>query len=195
MRETILPFTYTVKEILDYPSDVYFSNTGDMVGMFECMFDEFGIFCDIDYSADISRIKVNVKYDIEYDCSRGAILSVLYLDDRNIKIEFTNNISKDADIETIWYVEEDFIENYFEDYTYKTAKKEFEPFTLNIEVNTLDEAKSLWNRFNLNYRILCEATHSDYYNVEFENRLKTHKYWNQIDNILKDLGEEPDIEE
>ncbi len=118
-----------------------------------------------------------------------------YLKDRNIKIEFTNNISKDADIETIWYVEEDFIENYFEDYTYKTAKKEFEPFTLNIEVNTLDEAKSLWNRFNLNYRTLCEATHSDYYNVEFENRLDIHNYWKQIDDVLKDLGEEPDIEE
>lgn len=86
MRETILPFTYAVREILDYPSDVYFSNTGDMVGMFECMFGEFGIFCDIDYNADISRIKVNVKYDIEYDCSRGAILSVLYLDDNPIAI-------------------------------------------------------------------------------------------------------------
>ena len=112
-----------------------------------------------------------------------------YLKDRNIKIEVTNNVSKDADVETVWYIEEDLIENYYEGYTYRIAKKEFESFTLKIEVNTLDEAKSLWNRFNLNYNSLCEALlQSDYYTVEFKNRLNEYKYWKQIDNILKDLG-------
>ena len=71
--------------------------------------------------------------------------------DINIKIEFTNKVSKDADIGTIWYVEEDLIENYYEEFTYRIAVKKFEPFTLNIEINTIDEAKSLWNRFNLGY--------------------------------------------
>ena len=28
---------------------------------------------------------------------------------------------------------------------------------------------------------------------QFENRLKTHKYWNQLDNVLKNFGEEPDV--
>lgn len=112
-----------------------------------------------------------------------------YLKDRNIKIEFTNNVSKDADIETIWYVEEDLIENYYEEYTYRIAVKKFEPFTLNIEINTIEEAKSLWNRFNLNYNILCEAIQDKYYVVDYENRLHTSTYWKQLDNILKDLGE------
>ena len=113
--------------------------------------------------------------------------------DININIEFTNKVSKDADIKTIWYVEEDLIENYYEEYTYRIVVKEFKPFTLNIEVNTVDEAKSLWNRFNLGYVSLCEAMQSEHYEVEFKNRLNEYKYWKQIDNLLKDLGEEPDV--
>ena len=110
-----------------------------------------------------------------------------YLKDRNIKIEFTNNVSKDADIETIWYIEEALIENYNEEYTYRIAIQKFEPFTLNIEINTIDEAKSLWNRFNLGYDSLCEAIQGKYYKVESINRLNTHKYWKQIGKILNDL--------
>ena len=110
-----------------------------------------------------------------------------YLKDRNIKIEFTNNVSKDADIGTVWYIEEDLIENYNEEYTYRIAVKKFEPFTLNIEINTIDEAKSLWNRFNLNYHSLCEAMSSEHYKVECGNRIYTHKYWKQIGKVLNDL--------
>lgn len=112
-----------------------------------------------------------------------------YLKDRNIKIEVTNNVSKDADIKTIWYIEEDLIENYYEEYTYRIAVKEFEPFTLNIEINTIDEVKSLWNRFNLNYHSLCEAMSSEHYKVECGNRIRSHKYWKQLDKVLKSLGE------
>lgn len=111
-----------------------------------------------------------------------------YLKDNTLKVQYRWH-------DEAWMLLDDFIENYDEDMQLRIAKKEFEPFTLNIKINTIDEAKSLWNRFNLNYGTLCEATHSDYYNVEFENRLGTHKYWNQIDNVLKDFGEEPDAEE
>jgi hypothetical protein len=108
-----------------------------------------------------------------------------YLKDTSIKIQFR---WYDED----WMLLDDFIENYDEDMQLRVSKKEFEPFTLNIEVNTIDEAKSLWNRFNLNYNTLCRAL-CNLYNVEFENRISTHKYWTQIDDILKDFGEVPDV--
>jgi hypothetical protein len=108
-----------------------------------------------------------------------------YLKDTSIKIQFR---WYDED----WMLLDDFIENYDEDMQLRVSKKEFEPFTLNIEVKTLDEAKSLWNRFNLNYNTLCRAL-CNLYNIEFENRISTHKYWTQIDDILKDFGEVPDV--
>lgn len=109
-----------------------------------------------------------------------------YLKDNTLKIQYRWH---DED----WMSLVDFIETYDENIQLRIAKKEFEPFTLNIEINTIDEAKSLWNRFNLSYPSLCEAMQSEYYNVEFKNKLYTHKYWEQIDNILQDLGEEPDV--
>ena len=108
-----------------------------------------------------------------------------YLKDTDLKVHYR---WYDED----WMLLDDFIENYDEDMQLRIVKKEFEPFTLNIEVNTLDEAKSLWNRFNLNYNTLCRAL-CNLYNIEFENRISTHKYWTQIDDILKDFGEVPDV--
>ena len=66
------------------------------------------------------------------------------MQDNSLKIEYRWH---DED----WMLLDDFIENYDENMQLRIAKKEFEPFTLNIEVNTIDEAKSLWNRFNINY--------------------------------------------
>ena len=40
---------------------------------------------------------------------------------------------------------------------FEDTKQESEPFTLKIEINTLDEAKSLGNKFNLNFISLYEA--------------------------------------
>lgn len=85
-------------------------------------------------------------------------------------------------------IPKDIVENDVETKV-EATKLEFKPFTLNIEVNTLDEAKSLWNRFNLNYNVLCEAIQNKYYEVDYENRLRTSTYWEQLENILKDLGE------
>ena len=71
------------------------------------------------------------------------------------------------------------------------SNKEFEPFTLNIEVNTLDEAKSLWNIFNLKHTpLLYEVMQSKYYDVELGNRLNTYKYKELIEKVLTELGEE-----
>ena len=92
-----------------------------------------------------------------------------------------------------WKVLEGFNEECGENMQSRITKKEFEPFTLNIEINTLDEAKSLWNRFNLNNDTLCKSMGSLYYNVELQNIINDMKYWKQLDNILKDLGEEPDV--
>ena len=38
-------------------------------------------------------------------------------------------------------------------------KQESKPFTLNIEINNLDEAKSLGNKYNLDFLSLYEAIH------------------------------------
>ena len=105
-----------------------------------------------------------------------------FLRDNTLKIQYRWH---DED----WMLLEDFIENYDENMQLRITKKEFKPFTLGVEVNTLDEAKSLWNRFNLNYHSLCEAMSSEHYKVECEKRIPTYKYWKQLDNILKDLGE------
>ncbi len=46
-----------------------------------------------------------------------------YLKNPSVKIECTNNISKDVDIETIWYSEGNFIENYDENMYYRLKVK------------------------------------------------------------------------
>ena len=46
-----------------------------------------------------------------------------YLKNPSVEIECTNYISKDADIETIWYPEENFIENYDENVHYRLKVK------------------------------------------------------------------------
>lgn len=46
-----------------------------------------------------------------------------YLKNPSVEIECTNYISKDADIETIWYTEENFIENYDENVHYRLKVK------------------------------------------------------------------------
>ena len=107
-----------------------------------------------------------------------------YLKDNTLKIQYRWH---DED----WMLLDNFIENYDEDMQLRVSKKEFEPFTLNIEVKTLDEAKSLWNIFNLQYNTIYKALNSSY-NVEFENRIDIYDYWNQIDDLLQELGEEPD---
>lgn len=93
--------------------------------------------CDQDYKENFrgsSSIKLIKK-------EHRDILEA-YLKD-NVKIEYR------------WYdepwmvLEGDFIENYDENMQLRKVKKEFKPFTLNIEVNSLNDLKSLLNRFNL----------------------------------------------
>lgn len=107
----------------------------------------------------------------------------VYLKDTSLKIQYRWH---DED----WMLLDDFIKNYDENMQLRIYKKEFEPFTLNIEVKTLDEAKSLWNRFNLTNSSICEVS-DNYYGVDVKD--DSYVYWKQLDNILKDLGEEPDV--
>lgn len=97
--------------------------------------------CDQDYKEnfrDSSNIKLIKK-------EHSDILKA-YLKDKDIKTEYR------------WYdepwmeLEGDFIENYDENMQLRIAKKEFEPFTLNIEVKTLDDLKLILNRFDLDER-------------------------------------------
>ena len=94
--------------------------------------------CDQDYKEnfrDSSNIKLIKK-------EHSDILKD-YLKDKDIKTEYR------------WYdepwmeLEGDFIENYDENMQLRKVKKEFKPFTHNIEVNSLNDLKSLLNRFNL----------------------------------------------
>ena len=47
--------------------------------------------------------------------------------------------------------------------------------------------------FNLNYNKLCKAMQSEHYGVEYKNKLNTYKYWEQVNKVLKKLGEAPDV--
>lgn len=69
-----------------------------------------------------------------------------YIKDKSIKIEFNYNpLCK----HNKWVpIGGDFIDNYNEIYYYRISNK-FEPFVFKIKVETLDDLKSLINRFNL----------------------------------------------
>ena len=69
-----------------------------------------------------------------------------YIKDKSIKIEFNYN---PLDVHNKWIpIEGDFIDNYNENYYYRISNK-FQPFIFKIKVKTLDDLKSLINRFNL----------------------------------------------
>lgn len=69
-----------------------------------------------------------------------------YIKDKSIKLEFNYNpLCK----HNKWIpIEGDFIDNYNENYYYRIIRN-FEPFIFKIKVETLDDLKSLINRFNL----------------------------------------------
>lgn len=68
-------------------------------------------------------------------------------------------------------------------------KQGFKPFTLNIEVNTLDEAKSLWNVFNLSSNAINGAIKNSCC-----NGLNPYSYWTQLyDNILESSDKRTNI--
>lgn len=82
----MIPFKRTVKEILDFKSDVYIDNIYDMNDLFSFMGYEIGISFELNSNANLSRIGVNVKYDVSYDSRRGSTLQVLELDNIPIAI-------------------------------------------------------------------------------------------------------------
>ena len=72
------------------------------------------------------------------------------------------------------------------------AKKEFEPFELNIKVNTLDDLKSLWNRFVTSNNEIYKIRGA-FYKVKEQESNNFFETWNYLDDILTELGETPDM--
>lgn len=132
-----------------------------------------------------------------------------YLKNSSVEIECTNYISKDVDMETIWYIEEDFIENYDEDYFYRLKVKDLAWYedenmvgkmiydglnmeyglVLNIKDNLIET--SLDRKYSLNeinsYK-LRPATESEVLSLVYKPQQKISKEINLVEsNRLKDL--------
>lgn len=94
--------------------------------------------CDQDYK-EIFRGSNSIKLIKK----EHSVILKAYLKDKDIKTEYRWHDEPWMELEG------DFIENYDENMQLRKVKKEFKPFTLNIEVNSLNDLKSLLNRFNL----------------------------------------------
>lgn len=117
-----------------------------------------------------------------------------YLKNPSVEIECTNNISKDVDIETIWYSEENFIENYDENLYYVLKDKipvwyEDEnmigKLVFNSEFNNFDifegrnnrTIKCLFSEYDLEYAkdYLRPATESEVLSLVYKPQQKISK--------------------
>ena len=132
-----------------------------------------------------------------------------YLKNPSVEIECTNNISKDADIETIWYPEENFIVNYDENIHYRLKVKDLAWYedenmigkliydelnmeyglVLNIKDNLIET--SLDRKYSLNeinsYK-LRPATKEEALNLVYKPKQKISKEITSAEsNRLKDL--------
>lgn len=129
------------------------------------------------------------RKDFDYELMHKKHEEVLqaYIKDRDIRIEFR------------WYDEDwmllegDFIENYDENMQLRLAEKPFQPFTLNIEVNSLTNLKRLWNQFNINEvelkEVLLKSGKGQYQEVKFKDDF-TYNILCDIDDKLEEyLGE------
>ena len=75
---------------------------------------------DEDYIWTICDIGIDRDYwDYKLIHNKHKDILKAYLKNPSFEIECTNYISKDADIETIWYLEKDFIEDYNEEFWYR----------------------------------------------------------------------------
>lgn len=78
--------------------------------------------------------------------------------------------------------------------TKKINKSDFKPFKISIKVESLDDLKLLWHRFNLNYDDLFECSISGFNDDSFyfineeiiNNDLQTFKF---IDNEMNNNNE------
>ncbi len=132
--------------------------------------------CDQDYKENFrgsSNIKL-IKKEHSY-------LLNAYLKDKDIKLEYR------------WYdepwmeLEGDFIKNYDENMQLRLAVPEFEPFTLEIQVKTFNDLKSLWNRFNLDDSCISGILNdmgNYYYDVESNI---DYEIWEVLDAKLRGL--------
>ena len=132
-----------------------------------------------------------------------------YLKNPSVEIECTNYISKDADMETIWYLEEDFIEHYDENIYYRLKVKDLAWYEdeniigkliydgLNMEYGLVLKVRdnlietSLDRKYSLNeinsYK-LRPATKEEALNLVYKPQQKAPKEINLTEsNRLKDL--------
>lgn len=144
------------------------------------------------YYFSIEQPEFNVEVE-KYKLTHKKHESILkaYLDNPKVKIEVEYNT---IDFEPKWFEERNFIENYDETFEYKLKeiKKQFEPFDLNIRINTLEEAKSMWNRLNPCDEGLIEAlskTNNDYF-TSAEEPISLYSSWSKLRSIINEYDEE-----
>lgn len=126
-------------------------------------------------NVDMFIEKENIMQDTINQNSK--IYKTIILDGIEYKLVPTGEIKSEL-------LEDDLVE-------YK-AKKEFKPFELKIQVNTIDELKSLWNRFVTSNNEIYKIR-GTFYKVKEQESNNFFETWNYLDDILYEFGETPDI--
>lgn len=67
---------------------------------------------------------------------------------------------------------------------YRPIEKPFEPITLEITCNTLDEAQHMWHRLNVSDHTIWEASGKEYVPSGVTAPESAYTAWNELDNIL-----------
>ena len=91
-------------------------------------------------------------YDFKLIHNKHKDILEAYLKNPSVEIECTNYISKDADIETIWYPEENFIENYDENVYYRLKVKDL---TWYEDENII--SKLIYDGLNMEYGLVLKV--------------------------------------
>lgn len=109
------------------------------------------------------------------------ILDYFLNDRKNVKIEY-------LDIEWGWIdISGDFLDFYDEKYEFRIKK--FVPFTVTIDINSLDSAKDLWNRLNLTSTGLIDwlkASENTFKDISsFEHEGEYLRIWNDLNKVIE----------
>ena len=107
-------------------------------------------------------------YQLIHKKHKDIIETYLKSKDKNIKMKYKWSNCYDGLYNNIWTdVPDNFIKHYDERMELKLIKK-FQPFTFNIEIKTLDDLKSILNRFNLDedyFKEISKEKQLEYYDV------------------------------
>lgn len=150
------------------------------------------------YYFSIEQPEFNVevkKYRLIHKKDESILQAYLYNPKMEIEVYLTScAIINYETVKDTWIKCDDFIENYDESFEYrlKEVEKQFEPFDLNIRINTLEEAKSMWNRLNPCDEGLIQAlskTNNDYFTSAIEPD-SLYLNWNTVDTKINEYDEE-----